>query len=54
MELCENTLDVLRNFSSINQNIMIRSGNNIKTMSVTRNMIATADVSEQFTKDFGI
>ena len=33
---------------------MIRSGNNIKTMSVTRNMIATADVSEQFTKDFGI
>ena len=54
MELCENTLDVLRNFSSINQNIMIRFGNNIKTMSVTRNMIATADVSEQFTKDFGI
>ena len=54
MELCENTLDVLRNFSSINQNIMIRAGNNIKTMSVTRNMIATADVSEQFTKDFGI
>ena len=54
MELCENSLDVLRNFSSINQNIMIRSGNNIKTMSVTRNMIATADVSEQFTKDFGI
>jgi hypothetical protein len=33
---------------------MIRSGNNIKTMSETRNMIATADVSEQFTKDFGI
>jgi hypothetical protein len=33
---------------------MIRSGNNIKTMSETRNMIATADVSEQFAKDFGI
>ena len=54
MELCENTLNVLRNFSGINQNIMIRSGNNIKTMSETRNMIATADVSERFTKDFGI
>ena len=54
MELSENTLNVLRNFSGINQNIMIRSGNNIKTMSETRNMIATADVSEQFTKDFGI
>ena len=54
MELCENTLNVLRNFSGINQNIMIRSGNNIKTMSETRNMIATANVSEQFTKDFGI
>ena len=54
MELCENTLNVLKNFSGINQNIMIRSGNNIKTMSETRNMIATADVSEQFAKDFGI
>ena len=54
MELCENTLNVLKNFSGINQNIMVRSGNNIKTMSETRNMIATADVSEQFAKDFGI
>ena len=54
MELSENTLNVLRNFSGINQNIMIKSGSNIKTMSETKTVVATADVSEQFVKSFGI
>ena len=54
MELSENTLNVLRNFSGINQNIMIKSGSNIKTISETKTVVATADVSEQFVKSFGI
>ena len=54
MELSENTLNVLRNFSGINSNIMIKSGSNIKTMSETKTVVATADVSEQFVKSFGI
>jgi len=54
MELSENTLNILRNFSSINQNILIKTGNNIKTISEARNVVATADVTEEFTKDFGI
>ena len=54
MELSENTLNVLRNFSGINQNILIKSGTNLKTISEARNVVATADVTEEFTKDFGI
>ena len=54
MELSDNTLNILRNFSSINQNILIKTGNNIKTISEARNVVATADVTEEFPKDFGI
>jgi len=54
MELSESTLQVLRNFSGINQNILIKSGSNIKTISEARNVVATADVTESFEKDFGI
>lgn len=54
MELSENTLSVLNNFSSINQNIMIRAGNVIKTISEARNVLATAVVDVDFPKDVGI
>ena len=54
MELSDNTLTTLKNFSSINPNMMIRSGNTIKTISEARTVLATAHVAEQFPKDFGI
>ena len=54
MELTENTLSVLKNFSGINQNIMIRKGNVIKTISEARNVLAIANVVEDFPKDVGI
>jgi hypothetical protein len=54
MELSDNTLSVLKNFSGINQNILIRSGNTIKTISEARNVLATAVVEEEFQKDFGV
>ena len=54
MELSDNALSVLKNFSSINQNILIRSGNTIKTISEARNVLATAVVEESFTQDFGV
>jgi hypothetical protein len=54
MELSENTLQILRNFSGINQNLLIKPGTNIKTISEARNVVATADVTESFEKDFGI
>jgi hypothetical protein len=54
MELSENTLQVLKNFSGINQNILIRSGNTIKTISEARNVLSTAIVDESFPQDFGV
>ena len=54
MELSENTLNVLKNFSGINPNMMIRSGNTIKTISEARTVLSTAVVDAEFPKDFGI
>jgi len=54
MELSENTLSVLKNFSGINQNILVRSGSTIKTISEARNVLATAHVTEEFSQDFGV
>jgi hypothetical protein len=54
MELTNNTLNVLKNFSSINQNLMIRDGNTLKTISEAKNVLATAVVEEQFPQPFGI
>ena len=54
MELSENTLSVLKNFSGINQNILINSGSTIKTISEARNVLATAHVTEEFEQSFGI
>ncbi len=54
MELNESTLQVLKNFSGINQNLLIRSGNTIKTISEARNVLATAVVDQEFPNDFGV
>src|SRR5210317_1688353 len=54
MELSDNTLQVLKNFSTINQNVMIRAGNTIKTISEARNVLATAVVDVEFPQEFGI
>ena len=52
MQLSESTVDVLRNFSGINQNLLIKSGSTIKTISEAKNVVATADIAENFEKDF--
>ena len=54
MELSENTLTTLKNFSGINPNMMIRTGNTIKTISEARTVLARATVAEEFPVDFGI
>jgi len=54
MELSDNTLSILKNFSGINQNIMIRSGSTLKTISEARNVLASAQVQEEFPRDFGV
>lgn len=54
MELSQSTLDVLKNFSSINQNLLIKTGSTIKTISEAKNVVATAEVAEEFPQTMGI
>jgi len=54
MKLSEKTLSLLKNFSGINQSILIKSGNKLRTISVMKNILAEAIVDEEFPKDFAI
>lgn len=54
MKLSETTLSILKNFSSINQSILFKEGNKLRTISVMKNILAEATVTEEFSKDFGI
>jgi len=54
MQLNENTMNVLRNFSTINSNFVVRSGNNVKTMTEARNVVSSATLTQDFPTDFGI
>ena len=54
MKLSSETVDVLKNFSNINQNILIKEGTQLRTMSTMKNILAEASVTEAFPRDFGI
>ena len=54
MKLSSQTINVLKNFSTINQNLVIKEGSNITTMSAMKNIVAKAKVDEAFTKEFAI
>jgi hypothetical protein len=54
MKLSENTISILRNFSDINQNILFKPGKNIATMSTMKNIMARAEVEEDFEQEFGV
>ena len=48
------TIEVLKNFCSINKSIVIKPGNKISTLSINKNILAIADVEEQFDSQISI
>ena len=54
MKLSEHTVEVLKNFASINQNLVIKEGNTLTTMSAMKNIVAKAEVEESFKKEVAI
>ena len=54
MKLSSDTVTVLRNFSDINQNILFRVGNKLKTMSTMKNIVAKAEIKEDIEQEFGV
>ena len=54
MKISKQTFDVLKNFSEINENLLIKPGNTLQTISVMKNVLAEAQVEETFDKEFAI
>ena len=54
MKLSDKTVNILKNFSSINQSILFKEGNKLRTISVMKNILAEAEIDEDIPKDFGI
>jgi len=54
MKLSKETIEVLKNFSGINQSIVVKEGNKLKTINTLKNILAYATVEEDFPKEFAI
>jgi hypothetical protein len=54
MKLSEKTISILQNFASINQSLFVKAGSTLRTISVMKNILAEAKVTETFPRDFAI
>ncbi len=54
MKLSEKTLTVLKNFAGINNSILVKEGNSLRTISVAKNILAEANIEEDFPRQFGV
>ena len=54
MKLSDNTLTILKNFASINNSILVKQGTRLRTISVAKNILAEADITEEFPRDFAV
>jgi len=54
MKLSSETITILKNFSSINQSIIFKPGNVIKTISPQKTVMASATVTDEFPVEAGI
>ena len=53
-KISKETLEILKNFSSINSNILVKPGSTLTTVSPVKNVMAEATVPESFESEFGI
>lgn len=54
MKLSDNTLTILKNFASINNSILVKEGNRLRTISVAKNILAESEITEEFPREFAI
>ena len=54
MQLSSDTVAILKNFSDINQNILVKPGNTLQTISTLKNILASAYIKEKFDSEFAI
>ena len=54
MKLSEQTIEVLQNFSTINQSLLFKSGDVLRTVSPQKTVLAEVTVPDNFESEFGI
>ena len=54
MKLSDDTINVLKNFSGINQSLQFKAGNTLRTISPLKTIFVEATVGETFTKEFAL
>ena len=54
MKLSDNTLTILKNFAGINNSILVKRGSQLRTISVAKNILAEAEIEEDFPREFAI
>ena len=54
MNLSVKTLTILKNFAGVNNSILVKKGNQLRTISVAKNILAEAEIEEDFPREFGI
>jgi hypothetical protein len=54
MKLSELTVEILKNFATLNQSIQFRTGSELTTITVGQTILAKARVAESFPSDFAI
>lgn len=54
MKLSTQTIEILKNFASINPNLYVKAGEPLATISEAKNIVASAVITENFESDFGI
>lgn len=54
MKLSDNTLTILKNFAGINNSILVKMGTKLRTISVAKNILAEAEITEDFPREFAV
>ena len=54
MKIADDTINILKNFSTINEGIMIRKGKVLETISKEKNILARAEVADEFSEELGL
>ncbi len=54
MYLSQETVQILKNFSSINSNILIRPGSTLRTWTVSKTILGEATITEEFDREVAI
>lgn len=54
MIISDDTLKVLQNFASVNPNLVLKPGQKVRTISEAKNIMAIAEITEDFPLEFGV